>query len=244
MRNKKYWQPTKFIKTKRGYAPSNNTKYVGSGSLIMCYILIKTYEPIIRKYVKGLLLDVGCGYVPLFGIYNKYITDNICIDWENSLHKNPFLDCEFNLNEPIPLKSNIFDTVLCTDVIEHIINTDLMVNEMTRLLKPGGKLILTVPFFYWLHEEPHDYYRYTKHALENLCKINRLNIIELEPYGGAIEIIMDIIAKNISKYRTLTKIHFGLCKLLLKGMLGAKIASYNCHKFPLGYYLIAQKPRK
>jgi len=62
MGNNKYWEPTKIIKTKRGYAPSNNTKYVDSGSLLMCDILIKTDKPIIRKHAKGLLPDVGCGH--------------------------------------------------------------------------------------------------------------------------------------------------------------------------------------
>jgi SAM-dependent methyltransferase len=242
MKNKKDWHPTKFIETELGYSPNTNTKYVNRGSFLMVHILIKVYIPIIRAHAQGLLLDLGCGYVPLFDIYKPYIVDNICIDWENSLHKNPYLDYEFNLNDPIPIESNKFDTILCTDVLEHIFNPVLLMSEITRLLKPKGKLILTIPFFYWLHEEPNDFFRYTKHSLENYCEMNRLNVISLEPYGGAWEIVMDIISKNIAKHRILSKIHLKLCKLLLKGILGKNIASYRSQKFPLGYYLIAQKP--
>lgn len=244
MKNKDDWRPTKFLKTRRGYAASTDTQYVGIGSRLMAGILVKVYESAIKTHASGLLLDLGCGNVPLYDIYKDLITDNICVDWKNTLHKNHYIDYEFDLNEYIPLEDNKFDTILCTDVLEHIANPGLLINEIARLLRPNGKLILTVPFFYWLHEEPHDYFRYTKYSLQKYCINSGLNVLELKPYGGAPEVIMDIIAKNIAQFRMLSRLYLFFCRVTLKSYIGKKISESTCNKFPLGYCLIAQKPER
>ena len=61
---------------------------------------------------------------------------------------------------------------------------------LARVLRPGGKLLLCVPFFYWIHEEPHDYYRYTEFALARFCELSELKIICLEAYGGLPEVLL------------------------------------------------------
>ena len=66
---------------------------------------------------------------------------------------------------------------------------------MSRLLAPGGKVLLNVPFYYQLHEEPHDYYRYTEFALRRFAENTGFEVLHLEAIGGAVEILADLMAK-------------------------------------------------
>lgn len=242
MQNKNLWTETKFINTPQGYKASKDPKNVSISSRIIANIQGRVYEKIIKKHASGLLLDLGCGNVPLYGMYKDQIIDNICIDWGNSLHKNVFLDLETDLNTKIPLDSEQFDTILITDVLEHIGKPELLMSEMTRLLKPNGKLILTVPFLYWLHEQPHDYFRYTEFALQMFCQENDLLIIELAPYGGALEVILDILAKQLIRVSDQVCIMYSILSLtLIESALGQKISLKMTKNFPIGYYLVAQK---
>ena len=72
--------------------------------------------------------------------------------------------------------------------------------KTARLLKPDGKLILGVPFLYWLHEEPHDYYRYTEFALDRFCQLSGLRLVELTPYGGLPEVFIDMSSKCLALF--------------------------------------------
>ena len=158
--------------------------------------------------LRGLLLDLGCGKIPLYEIYRDRISDSVCVDWPKSLHTNPNIDHEFDLNHPIPLPDGHFDTVLLTDVLEHLPNPWLLWKEISRLLKPFGKAMVGVPFLYWIHEAPYDYYRYTEHALRRFCDENGFNVVEIESYGGPVEVILDIIAKQIRSYSRLSRLHY------------------------------------
>lgn len=241
MKNKEFWSETKFVKTKKGYMPSKDEKHLGIGSRFVATIQIKIYEKIIQQYANGYLLDLGCGNVPFYGLYKDKIFENVCVDWSNSFHKNPYLDFEVNLNEEIPLSSEQFDTILATDVLEHITKPDILMSEIARLLKPQGKVIITVPFFYWLHEKPHDYFRYTEFALKMFCEQNNLKILLLQAYGGVPEIILDIVAKKIERSRLVSKLHLISSNFFINSNLGKKVSFRTSNDFPLGYCLVAQK---
>jgi SAM-dependent methyltransferase len=242
MRNKQLWRETKFVKTAYGYKASKEPRYVSIASRIVVNIQCKIYERIIKEHASGLLLDLGCGNVPLYEIYKDLVTDNICIDWADTLHKNEYLDYELNLNTILPLESEQFDTILITDVLEHIAKPELLMSEMARLLKPNGKIILTVPFLYWLHEQPNDYFRYTEFALKMFCQQNNLTLIQLEAYGGALEVILDIFAKQLIQIsQPACTIYSSISTAIIESPLGQKISNKNSNIFPLGYYLIAQK---
>jgi len=173
-------------------------------------------------------------------VYKDLVSDTICIDWENTYHKNPFLDFETDINNGISLPDNHVDTILMTDVLEHIYRPKILWTEMKRVMKTSGKIILSVPFFYWIHESPYDYYRYTEHTLRRYCIENDLKIIYLKPYGGPVEIILDIISKNL-KSSLLLKIHILLSTTIMKFSIVKIFSRKNSKKFPLGYCLVAQK---
>jgi SAM-dependent methyltransferase len=200
------------------------------------------YAQAIRTYARGLLLDLGCGSVPLYRFYRDYVTDNVCIDWAGTFHKTEHLDYECDLNREIPLPDHRFDTILATDVLEHIANPGGFWQEMARLLKPGGKIIVAVPFLYQVHEAPHDYARYTEYQLTRSCERHGLTVVSLEPYGGSVEVILDIIAKHLSFSKILSALHLAVSKFLSRLLAGRKVYKKIARRFPLGYVLISEKP--
>jgi len=77
-----------------------------------------------------------------------------------------------------------FDTVLCTEVLEHLAEPQKAVDEMYRVLRPGGELLLTTRFLFPIHDAPHDYFRYTKYGLRHLLR--RFEILELNEETTAV----------------------------------------------------------
>ena len=84
----------------------------------------------------------------------------------------------------LKFEDNSFDSILCTQVLEHVYDHHTVIKEIHRVLKPNGHIILTVPFAWELHEEPYDYFRFTKHALKNLFEEAGLVVDLIKPNGG------------------------------------------------------------
>ena len=76
---------------------------------------------------------------------------------------------------------NEYDLILCMNVLEHVYDYQLGIKNMHRALKPGGELIIFVPMFYPLHDEPHDYWRFTEHALRRM--LEDFEIVEFRHKG-------------------------------------------------------------
>ncbi len=120
----------------------------------------------IAKYAKKLngdLLDVGCGrcrrYDALFKHVKSYRTLDRDTDWKPDV---------IGSAEAIPLQDKSVDSILCTQVFEHLPHPWIAIKELFRVLKPGGYCLFTVPQTNELHEEPHDYFRYTSYGLRSL----------------------------------------------------------------------------
>jgi len=89
----------------------------------------------------------------------------------------------------IPVKAESYDLVFCSQTLEHVPDPQLLLSELYRVLKPGGKLWLSVPFFYAEHEIPYDYYRYTRYGIAYLFEkvgIQIESITWLEGYYGTL----------------------------------------------------------
>ena len=244
MKNQDAWQATKFILTTRGLRASRDARQVGRGSRYGADLVASHYEHIIRGHARGRLLDLGCGFVPLYATYHELVEDIVCIDWQNTLHPSPYLDFTTDLNEPIPIEESSFDTILLTDVLEHIAEPAALIQEIARLLRPGGKLLAGVPFLYCLHEEPFDFYRYTEHALRRYCQHNQLEVLLLEPYGGLLEVLADLTSKGVeampSPLRPLLRsLHAASSSVFGSKGVGRGFSQKTARRFPLGYTLVA-----
>jgi len=245
MKNSNNWKPSKFVIKGDKLVISKDPKEVNIGSRLVGNIIASFYDKYIGVYAKGKLLDLGCGKVPLYAAYKNHIDENICVDWAGSIHKNEYLDYVHDINIRLPLDDNEFDTIILSDVLEHIENPTQLWNEMNRVLKKGGKLILNVPFFYWLHETPYDYYRFTEYALRKFANDTSFKIILLKPTGGIIEVLTDLVAKTfmyvpiLGRILSITIQSFGT--FFSRTRIGHKISSKTSKIFPLGYFLVAEK---
>jgi len=84
----------------------------------------------------------------------------------------------------LPFASGSFDAVLCTQVLEHVAEPQLVLREVCRVLKPGGRLFLSAPQSWHQHQKPHDYYRYTSFGLRYLLERAGLQVQSMRNMGG------------------------------------------------------------
>jgi len=220
---------------------SPHTEEVGIGSRFVVDAVAAAYGRAVGSHVRGRLLDLGCGKTPLYGMYKSLVTDVICVDWASTGHDNKYLDCIADLNQLLPFGDGTFDSVLLTDVLEHVFEPIRLVSEISRILRPAGKLIVGVPFLYPIHTPPHEYFRYTAFMLRRMCLQSGLEVIELEPYGGALEVILDMTAKHITRHPWLSRMHQAAGKWLLRTHRLRSLSDDQKHSFPLGYCLVAQR---
>lgn len=137
---------------------------------------------------KGQVLDVGCGQSPYKFLLNKSdtiykgidIADAANFDYENT-DITPFD------GENIPFADNTFDSLICTEVLEHVYNHQALVNEMYRVCKTGAKGIITIPFSARYHYIPYDFFRYTPAALEKI--FSKFSKVTVKPRGTDILVI-------------------------------------------------------
>lgn len=136
-----------------------------------------------NKYFRGRLLDIGCGTKDKKYLIGDLVQEYIGLDHENSLHDKSLVDI-FGTAYHIPQPDSSYDCILCTAVLEHLEEPFEALRESYRVLKEGGYAIYTIPLFWPLHEEPRDFYRYTKFGIRHLFEKAGYEIVELEPLSG------------------------------------------------------------
>ena len=141
-----------------------------------------------RARVRGIVVDVGCGrkpYQPWLGTNaTRWLGFDLPAPWSG----RPAADA-FASGSALPLADGAADCVLSTQVIEHVPDPWAVLREAARILRPGGALLLTAPQAQWLHEEPHDYFRYTKYGLARLAEEAGLTPVRVVPFGGALALL-------------------------------------------------------
>ncbi|MBF2066006.1 MAG: class I SAM-dependent methyltransferase [Calothrix sp. C42_A2020_038] len=143
----------------------------------------------LAKETTGRVLDIGSGasrgYEKLF---KPYVSEYLCLDRNPESNVDICSDC-YN----IPLDDNCIDVVLSTQVLEHLDNPSLMLKESYRVLKPGGTAIMTIPMSWGLHEEPDDFYRYTKYGIQYLLSEAGYVDIQIKPLEGLLASVIQLI---------------------------------------------------
>jgi SAM-dependent methyltransferase len=145
------------------------------------YFLIRDIKEAISNYAKGDFLDLGCGNKPYETLYKPITNSQVGCDIIQSDKNRVDVICPVT---DLQFEDSRFDSLLCTQVLEHVFEHDKMIQEVNRVLRPGGTVILTVPFAWELHEEPYDFFRYTRHALKELFERNGFVVDYIKPNGG------------------------------------------------------------
>jgi hypothetical protein len=108
---------------------------------------------------------------------------------------------------------------------------------MARILSEDGVIIMNVPFFYYLHEKPYDYYRFTEYALRRFVESAGLEVIILDAIGGAPEVLTDILAKIMMPIPIvgppLSNLPQWITSVFIKTSIGKKVSSTTARRFPL-----------
>jgi SAM-dependent methyltransferase len=139
--------------------------------------------PFVECFVKGNVLDCGAGQLTWRDDLRRKGSSYFSLDVSRT---HPELDLVCNPDLPYPLADAQFDTIFCCSVLEHIKNPMATMAELYRMLRPGGALILNVPFLFYLHGAPWDYHRFTCFGVELLANDAGFNLEKLESYGGPI----------------------------------------------------------
>jgi SAM-dependent methyltransferase len=146
---------------------------------------------------KALVLDAGSGDAPYKSLFQHTTYESA--DFQKSRQKYTTTTYVCDLKS-IPVEDCRFDFVIFNQVLEHVPEPKLVLAELYRVLKPGGKMIYTGPLFYEEHEQPYDFYRYTQFGLRYLLDstgyvIERIDW--LEGYFGTVGYQLNGMARHV-----------------------------------------------
>lgn len=138
----------------------------------------------------GTTLDLGAGLVghtdhAAAGTPPRHV---VTLDIDTALRPDVTGDAH-----ALPFADETFDTVVASQVFEHLHDPFVAASELCRVLKPGGRAVVAVPFLYFLHQLPHDYFRYSANGLRSLFEPTDLRIEELIGYGNRLTVVADLL---------------------------------------------------
>ena len=183
----------------RGLAAGQNVIYSALRNLIPGPLsrYVKHFEAVIESSVQEFsqslqpnsrVLDAGAGE----GQYKRYFTGHRYTGFDLAVGDQAWdysaLDARGDL-EALPFADRTFDAALSIVTLEHVRHPQQVVAEMARVLRPGGQLLLVVPHQWEEHQQPHDYFRFTRYGLKMLVEESGLRITRIEPIGGIFRLI-------------------------------------------------------
>lgn len=139
-----------------------------------------------QKKSHGVLLDIGCGRMPYRPLILPKVKKYIGADHPSTAkmyHGDVKPDIYADATK-IPLKTRSIDTILSLMVFEHLPHPELAMQEMKRLLKPNGVVLLSTVQMYPIHDAPHDYFRYSRYGLSNLFHNAGFKILKIKSQGS------------------------------------------------------------
>jgi SAM-dependent methyltransferase len=137
--------------------------------------------------VRGSVLDLGCGRAPYRAWLSRRAASVVAVDvglW-------PGVDVVADAHH-LPFRDRCFDTVFCTELLEHVSDPRRVSEEVARVLSPGGHALVTVPFVYPLHESPYDFQRFTHFGLRNMLEEAGLEVEALNAQGGPLLLVTQL----------------------------------------------------
>lgn len=143
--------------------------------------VVRELRPLIDQYARGVTLDAGAGRLAWRTFLNARGTVYLGTDYTPT---HPELSFCADLQGRLPLRNDCVDTIFCCSVMEHTPEPWRILPEFVRVLRPGGHVILSVPFLYFLHGAPDDYFRFTLHGAIRLANDAGLRIVEKRTAGG------------------------------------------------------------
>ncbi|HYZ84677.1 MAG TPA: class I SAM-dependent methyltransferase [Bryobacteraceae bacterium] len=131
----------------------------------------------------SLLLDAGAGEARFAALFERHRYVGVDLGVGDVAWDYSRIDAQADLAR-LPFRDASFDAAIHIVTLEHVPEPALVLRELGRVLRPGGRLFLVVPHEWEEHQQPHDYFRYTRYGLEYLLTQARMRVNRLEPVGG------------------------------------------------------------
>lgn len=167
----------------------------------------------------GPLLDVGCGSKPYRSLFVPGAYVGLDIDTPET-RRHAVADAYYDGGR-FPFDDASFRGVLCNQVLEHVFNPDEFVEEIRRVLSPGGRLLLTVPFVWDEHEQPYDYARYSSFGLKALLQRHGFTVLRQRKLLGDISVLFQLLNAYLFK---VTQTRFFMVNLLRTAVFLAPVS--------------------
>ena len=148
----------------------------------------------VTKYagqLQGTLLDFGCGSKPYKSLINVENYIGLDFDGQGHDHTNEQIDVFYD-GKKIPFENEYFDSVFTSEVFEHVFNLEEVLQEIHRVMKKGGLILITCPFAICEHEVPNDFARYSIYAMRYLMEKNGFEIVAQEKLGNTVEVVVQL----------------------------------------------------
>jgi predicted TPR repeat methyltransferase len=195
----------------------NTQRFISPSIFDMAYItrkgIAEALKEVAGRYARGKLVDLGCGVKPYQETFAPYCESYFGVDYPDAARLNYAEETRADLWADCTetgLDGESFDTVLSTQVLEHIEHPQRLLKEAWRLLKKGGIFILTAPFLWQEHSRPRDYYRFSQYSLRFLLEETGFDVIEIRKIEGAFAAVQQMNIVSIlgrERKRLLSKIY-------------------------------------
>jgi len=208
-----------------------------------CYANSFVTVSALSAHLHGKCIDIGCGDMPFRTLIEKHVSQYDSVDIEK---RSPDVTYLADIQDMHIIDSDSYDSALCLEVLEHVPNPFHAISEIHRILKKDASLVCSVPHLSRLHEEPHDYYRYTKHGIKYLFETSGFHVVSIQPAGG----IFCFLGHQLSTMFLLPVWHIPILKNLVWGINKWLIVKpcYACDKlfdknkiFASGYTCVVRK---
>lgn len=165
-------------------------------------LLDRCLDPLLRQ-TRGDVLVIGAGKVDYRALMPN-ASSVICTDIDASETVDLVADAH-----DLPIEDSRFDTVVAIEVFEHLKSPSQALNEIARVLKPGGEIVVSIPFMFRVHGDPHDYQRLTSSGLQVLFE--KHFDITISPFGNRLHVISDILTTAAKGLAALRILNHALC---------------------------------
>lgn len=219
------------------------------------YYNLKAVKETVDKYkFKGKVLDFGCGDKPYKYLF-RYGSDYKGIDFRQHSTNNCFpyteepdyyFDKDYTKDFRLKFRNGEFDQVVAFQVLEHHQDPQMMFQEIFRVVKKGGYVLITVPFMGGIHGEPDDYQRFTRYGLKVRAE-KYGKILELKEQGAVFSVISTFFGESLVRFTGRSKFHYFLGMIIFPPFLLYSYMAFILDKlFPsdhffINYLLLVQK---